>query len=418
LYTFRNDFAIDLSEPVLPVFDFSYPLHHENIPQRIVSGNPICTQHKDSQFYKPCVVESIEYMLLMSTAPNLQGTLTNLIGSGCEYSNVLNINIGYLKDDDVLRTEFNTTFDLLYALQTTGVVDTLPPYMSLPQARWESFKVVLDLPSGAGVDHCTEPIEGFLVTGSAEFNVGTLNMNQTGSGGGGVVDNCIVNVFVQTIKTGSSGPATQRIELSLPDGGVWRIVYGDLTASDVTPQLPWNASAAQIQLAMSGLLSLNSSLVTVTGSFPVYIITFDASLGVVPELTILNNLTCTLPDLGFVDPGPYPYELPKPGPNVDAGVDDYCDSCLPSVTEAIKIHRESLSVGCFDGNCSSPVRTMACRFVNDAGRFRFYKFMNGELVDISDDYDPLPGDQIVLLDESVGLNNTLTDKIKRSFSYV
>ena len=420
LCTYRNGFAVNLQAPVLPAFDFSYPLHYENIPQRIVSGNPICTQHEDSPFYKPCVVESIEYMLLISTAPNLQQPLTNLFGSGCGYSNLLNINIGYLKDDDVLRTEFNTTFDLIYALQTVGVPDPSSPYISLPQARWESFKVVLDLPSGTGVDQCTEPIEGFLVTGTAEFNAGSLIMNQTGGGGGGGDGGvCVVNVFVQVINTGASGSAVQRVELSLPDGGTWRIVYGDLTASDVTSSLLWNASADQIQLALSGVLSLNSSLVTVTGSFPVYVITFDASLGVVPELTILNNLTCTLPDLGFIDPGPYSYELPKPGPNTGGGiVDDSCDSCLPSVTETIKIHRESLSVGCFDGNCSSPIRTMACRFVNNANRFQFYKFVNNKLIGLGDDYDPLPGDQIVLLDKSIGLNNAPIDKIKRSFSYV
>lgn len=424
----RNDFS---TTPGNPPLNISFPLYYQNIPDRIVSGNPICTQHEDSQFFKPCVVESIELLSLMASAPNLPKSYS-LFGTGCGPLQIMNINLSYLKDGETLRTSFNTTFNLSSALQVMGSGSQPPNNQDngmfwdvgvparMPQARWESFKVDLDLPSGDGADQCTEPIEGFVINGTADFYAGDFVMDQTGNGGGGGGGVCTVEVIVQIVSDGSSGPAVVRIELKTPDDGTWRIVYGNETTADITPSLPWNATAQQIQLALSGLFNLNSSLVSVIGQFPVYVITFDSSLGIIPDITIINNLTCISPPLGFVNPGPYDYNLPKPGPNIGGGnnVDLSCKVCLPNIINTVKLHRESISAGCFDDNCASPIKTMACRFVKDFNRFEYYKFYNNSLISIGLDYVPIPGDNIVLLDNSIGLAGAPLDKISRSFLYV
>jgi len=427
IWPFRNDSSVTSGYPVV---NMTFPLYYQNVQNRMVSGNPICTQHEDSQFFKPCVVESMELLVLMASAPNLPKSYV-LFGLGCGNTQTMNVNLSYLKDGEVVRKYFDTSFNLISALQVVGSGSQPPNNQDngtfwdqgvparMPQARWESFKVDLDLPSGDGVDQCTPPIEGFVIEGSASFNINSLTFKQTGLGGGTGNNVCVVSVIVETISDGSISPAVVKITLQTPDGGTWRIVYGDETSSNITPPLAWNITSEALQIAISGLSGLSNNSISVTGQFPVYTIYFSAGVGQISDITIINNLTCELPPLNYVNPGPYSYSLPMPGANTGVDNDtDNCNICLPVITETIKLRRESVSVGCFDGSCSSPIKTMICRFVNNFDKFGCYKYNGTNLVQLSDDYEPIPGDNIVLLDNSIGLSNVSLDKIKRSFLYV
>lgn len=411
-----------ISNQNLPILNFVFYNYYENITNRITSGDPICTQTQDSVLFRPCVIESMEVMLLMSSAPNLTSVPNNLPGTNCGTQQVMNVRISYNRDGLPNQVNLQTDFDLIEALQVNGVNPSpcdsgINCYTIMNQARWESFKVTLDLPSGAGVDQCTEPIDGYLIQGSSDFSLPPLSMIPTGGGNsGGGSEFCVVNAIVNVISDGSITQAVQTITLSKPDGGTWRIVYGDLTTSDVTLSLSWDATAEQIQSALENLSSLSAGDVMVTGTFPKYTVVFDPGVGIVQPLEIINNLTCTSSDVGYVNPGPYSYTLPKPGPNTGV-IDtiDNCSACPPIVTNTLSLHKESINVGCFDDSCANVIRTIACRFVNNSADYSFYLFNGTSLIELDNNYLPTPGDKIVMIENSV--QSVPINYVSRSFVY-
>lgn len=410
-----------ISNGNLPILNFVFYNYYEDIPNRITSGNSICTQHQNSPFFKPCVIESMEVMFLMASAPNLASVPNNLFGTNCGTQQVMDVRISYNRDGLPNTVNLEADLDLINVLQVNGVNPSpcqsgIDCFTKMSQARWEAFKVNLDLPSGIGADQCTEPIDGYLIQGSSEMNFPAFSVSPTGAGAGNGGGFCVVNVIIEVVSDGSVSQSVQKITLSKPTGGSWRIVYGDITTGDVTDSIPWNATASQIQSYLENLSSLEPGDVLVSGVFPNYVITFDAGLGIVPNLQVINNLTCDSSDIGYVNPGPYSYSLPKPAPNTNVEVPvDTCNACPPFSVNTVNLHKESINVGCLSDNCSNPIKTLSCRFVNNSIDYNFYLLNDNSLKELSDDYFPSPGDRVVMIENSI--QNIPLDKILRSFTY-
>lgn len=89
---------------------------------------------------------------------------------------------------------------------------------------------------------------------------------------------------VTTIREGDVGiQDVQSFEFSpVPYDGVYILTV----AGESTGAIPWDATVSTIQAQLEALPSIGTGMVVVTGEFPLFTATFDASLGDVTEMTV------------------------------------------------------------------------------------------------------------------------------------
>jgi len=325
-----------------------------------------------------------------------------------------------ITDIELLQTIGNEAFwpynppsNLQYDTRPDGNWLNYPPVplqgVEMMLARWEGFKLFTDLPDGTGAVQCTG-INVRIVRGGGLIK---LPITQFDGTKGNTIARCFTDIDVQITNPGGNGaPAIQNIILNNATGGSWNIQFGDTTSGDVTTDLFWDSTGAEVQTALENLTNLSPGLVTVMGNAPNYSIQFSQSLGVVPAVTAINNLTCTDQIINLVPPVPYDYEVLKPGPNTGVDpIDESCFSCAPIVTNTLKFHLEGISAG-----CDTRARSIACRFTKQPSNYAYYKYDGTRLVEISNSYEAVPGDRIVLINKVVNQASKLLPRIARSFA--
>ena len=126
-----------------------------------------------------------------------------------------------------------------------------------------------------------------LTSGSAA----TASWTTNSSGGAGTASHYTLNLGIPAGPAGYSLNATQTITLTgTVTGGTFTLGY----AGQTTGSIAYNASAATIQTALTGLGNIGSGNATVTGSGP-WVVAFSSSLGSISTLKAVSSLTGTTP---------------------------------------------------------------------------------------------------------------------------
>lgn len=325
-----------------------------------------------------------------------------------------------ITDIEFLQTTGNALYwsytapsNLLYRSLPTGNWYNYPNIskqgIEMQLARWEGFKLFTDLPDGSGAVQCSSS-NIRLINGKCEFNIDSISLEgKTGN----TVLKCLTTIIVDVIETGGDGiPAQQIVTIDNATGGYWKAQVGNISLNEITEQIGWDLSTTDMQTIFEMLPSIGAGNVVVNGGFPIYTITFDVSLGVIPRMIVSNFLTCTNEAITFVPNAPYPYDIKKPGPNLNPDQQNIsCDYCEPIITNKIKFHTEGISSG-----CDTKTRSLACKFTKTPSGYAYYKFINNRLLELTADYEAVPGDKIVLLNKSIPITNISLQRVARSFA--
>ena len=105
---------------------------------------------------------------------------------------------------------------------------------------------------------------------------------------GGSGNNLIVSIELSAnpvVLQNSWAAITQTVASGLPTGGTFTLTFGGQTTSGIA----YNASAATIQAALTGLSSIGSGNASVSGVFPNFSVTFISALGALPQPLITSN---------------------------------------------------------------------------------------------------------------------------------
>lgn len=378
------------------------------------------------------LIKLLSRFCLSAASTSSSEVLTPNQCSSLDNPNLLDVGLEFNSEAYANRQSFNYNLQSIEILQTVGDVDFWPysppangldydtrpdgNWLNYPNvdrqgvemqlARWEGFRIFTDLPDGTGVVQCTG-INVRLIEGGGNITIPPIDID-----GAGQIARCFTSIDVEVSQVGGEGQSTvQKILLDNASGGEWSIELSDFTSGVTTPDIAWDATAAQVQSALETVGQINGK-VTVTGDNPEFVITFDADISPVSQLIPTNSLTCTDQDITIVPDGPYDYEVPKPGPNNNIDPPDTsCNFCEPISTETLNLKYEGISAG-----CDTQTRKIACRFTKIPGDYSYFLYKNGGLVSVSADYEAAPGDQIVLLNKSVKESKVLLDKVSRSFA--
>lgn len=172
-------------------------------------------------------------------------------------------------------------------------------------------------------------------------------------------------ISVEMLQVGGLFDTIQRIRIRAA-GGSFRIrviINGD---TKITDPIPWNTTAEILDQRLTDVAGATTDDISVTGTWPGFIITFDALLDVKDEMVILSgNLVCNPFDIGPVPGPPYPYDLsPLPG---DEPADPELPGPIPD--DANVFHQTTFERHLFDPNqktSTNSLRTLA-DIVRDRG---------------------------------------------------
>lgn len=124
-------------------------------------------------------------------------------------------------------------------------------------------------------------------------------------------------IDIRTIQNGSGTSEIQRIILSNVTGGFFqlRIVHPITGITGTSSSISYIATNNAVKNAILDTGLFTSDDVTVSGSSPEWVVVFRKSIGNIARMGVISDfLVCDSAAITPVPPGPYKYELPKPGP--------------------------------------------------------------------------------------------------------
>lgn len=181
----------------------------------------------------------------------------------------------------------------------------------LAVANWlsESDIVVTRLNSGGNPDVSEWTVE---FTGDyASRSIPLMAVNGSG------LDGAAITVR-ETVK-GSGVSERQKVNLFRAGGGSYRLIVTIDGVSATTVQIPWNADAEGVQLALQALphfpaaddVTVREMAIRGDGIVASFFVIFNRRFGDVPLMGSVNNLLCNQLPLATVGPPPYDYNLPE-----------------------------------------------------------------------------------------------------------
>lgn len=235
----------------------TFPVPEEDAAGRVATGYTACAVHQDDErFGGPCVVESVEFFLLMNIVGDEDG---NTGGCSPDPAQELNIILSYINSDGRQR-EFamgvnkNEFYPQDADITGWDTVSGTGYGISGDAARWEVFKFTLDNTAGSGLDQCTEPTEFFAegdgtLVAPSPIIISEHNFYR---------DPCTPEIVVTSIQDGSKTDEIQSIVLPSPSSGTYNLTFEYNDISDTTT-VPWNANADQLRVKLGNLQSIGAT---------------------------------------------------------------------------------------------------------------------------------------------------------------